>query len=257
MQVILIGLHFSSNTIMKKLSLLAFLFISTIISAQFNVTDYDDVSILDGDTRAFNSTVESNATIYFWINNESQTEDISVRIKLESITNGDGSSYQFCFATNCIFDVTEGTIYPVNTGPVTIPAGGTNAQFDKFFNENEGDGNNYPMDFVWKFFQVDGDDVEIGESITFTYRFDPNLSVNEYQNNLGVTLQNTIAIDFLNVESLNHLNFEILSINGQLINVGELESGLNKITTANLNSGLYFIRFSEGNNSSTLKFVVK
>ncbi|MCR9182045.1 MAG: hypothetical protein NXH73_03880, partial [Flavobacteriaceae bacterium] len=160
---------------MKKISLLlVFLFISTFTFAQFNVTDYDDVPILDGDIRGFNSTLASDGTLYFWINNESQTDEIFVRIKLESITNGDGSAYQFCFATLCIFDVQEGETYPVSGGPVTIPAGGTNAEFDKFFNENEGDGSNYPMDFVWKFFQVDGDDNEIGESITFTYRYDPN-----------------------------------------------------------------------------------
>lgn len=243
---------------MKKISLLlVFLFFTTFTFAQFNVTDYDDVPILDGDIRAFNSTVESNATLYFWINNESQTDDIFVRIKLESITNGDGSSYQFCFATLCIFDVQEGETYPVSGGPVTIPAGGTNAEFDKFFNENEGDGTNYPMDFVWKFFQVDADDNEIGESITFTYRFDPNLSVSDYENNLGVSLLNTISSDFLNIESQNNLDFEILSLNGQLINNGQLESGSNKIATSNLNSGLYFIRFSEGSNTTTLKFVVK
>ncbi len=243
---------------MKKISLLlVFLFLTTFSFSQFNVTDYDDVPILDGDLRAFNSTVESNATLYFWINNESQTDDIFVRIKLESITNGDGTAYQFCFATLCIFDVQEGETYPVSGGPVTIPAGGTNAEFDKFFNENEGDGSNYPMDFVWKFFQVDGDDNEIGESITFTYRFDPNLSVSDYENNLGVTLLNTISSDFLKIKSLNSLNFEILSLNGQIINSGQLESGLNMIATSNLNSGLYFIRFLEGSNTTTFKFVVK
>lgn len=242
---------------MKKISLLLFLFITTIISAQFNVTDYDDVLILDGDIRSFNSTVEADATLYFWINNESQTDDISVRIKLESISNGDGSSYQFCFATLCIFDVEEGTTYPVGGGPVTIPAGGTNAQFDKFYNENLGDGSNYPMDFVWKFFQVDEDDNEIGESITFTYRFDPNLSVSDFENNVGVTLQNTVVRDFLDIESINPVSFEIFSINGQLINEGHIDSGFNKINTSGFNSGLYLIRFSDNNNSATMKFVVK
>jgi len=243
---------------MKKISLLfACLLLTTIAFAQFNVTDYDGVQILDGDIRAFNSTVEADATLYFWINNESQTDDIFVRIKLESITNGDGSSYQFCFATLCIFDVEEGQTYPVSGGPVTIPAGGTNAQFDKFYNENEGDGTNYPMDFVWRFFQVDENDNEIGESITYTYRFDPNLSVSDFENNLGVNLQNTIAENVLNIESINPLVFEIFSLNGQLIQEGQLDSGVNKINTGSFNQGLYFIRFSDNNNTFTQKFVVK
>lgn len=243
---------------MKKILLpFACLFLTTIAFAQFNVTDYDGVQILDGDIRAYNSTVEADATLYFWINNESQTDDIFVRIKLESITNGDGSSYQFCFATLCIFDVEEGQTYPVSGGPVTIPAGGTNAQFDKFYNENEGDGTNYPMDFVWRFFQVDENDNEIGESITYTYRFDPNLSVSDFENNLGVNLQNTIAENVLNIESINPLGFEIFSINGQLIQEGQLDSGVNKINTGSFNQGLYFIRFSDNKDTFTQKFVVK
>lgn len=243
---------------MKKISLLfTCLLFTTIAFAQFNVTDYDGVQILDGDIRAYNSTVEADATLYFWINNESQTDDIFVRIKLESITNGDGSSYQFCFATLCIFDVEEGQTYPVSGGPVTIPAGGTNAEFDKFYNENEGDGTNYPMDFVWRFFQVDENDNEIGESITYTYRFDPNLSVSDIENNLGVNLQNTIAENYLKIESVNPLGFEIFSLNGQLIQEGQLDSGVNKINTGSFNQGLYFIRFSDNNNTFTQKFVVK
>ncbi|MDP0995690.1 hypothetical protein, partial [Klebsiella pneumoniae] len=81
-----------------------------------------------------------------------------------------------------------------------------------FYNENEGDGTNYPMDFVWRFFQVDENDNEIGESITYTYRFDPNLSVSDIENNLGVNLQNTIAENYLKIESVNPLGFEIFSL---------------------------------------------
>lgn len=245
---------------MKKISLLiAFLLLTTISFAQFNVTDYDDLPILDGDVRTFNSTVESDATLYFWINNESQTDEILVRIKLESITNGDGSAYQFCFATLCIFDVEEGQTYPVSGGPVTIPAGGTNAQFDKFFNENEGDGANYPMDYVWKFFQVDGNGDEIGESITFTYRFDPTLSNNDINtNSLGVELQNTLVNQVLKVESkTGELNYTIFNINGQILHTNKVYSGLNEINVTDLNSGLYFIQFEDGKKSSTLKFIKK
>lgn len=242
---------------MKKIHLLlTFLFLTTFAFAQFNVIDYDDVPILDGDIRTFNSTGEADATLYFWINNESMVDDIFVKIKLESITNSDGSSFQFCFGTLCIFDVQDGQTYPVSGVPETIPAGGTNPQFDKFYNENEGDGSNYPIDYVWKFFQVDGNGDEIGESITFTYRFDPTLSVSDFDNNMGVTLQNTIAKDILNVESINPLNFEILSLNGQLIQEGQIESGINNIHISG-KTGVYFIRFSDSSDSSTFKFVIK
>lgn len=243
---------------MKKLSLLfTFLFVTTFTNAQFTVTDYDGVQILDGDIRGFNSTLASDATLYFWINNQSPDDDIFIKIKLESITNSDGSAFQFCFGTLCIFDVEEGQTYPTSGFPETIPAGGTNPQFDKFQNENEGNGSDYPIDYVWKFFQVDGDGNEIGESITFTYRFDPNLSVLDFDNNLGVTLQSTVVNEFIDVESVNPVNFEIFSVNGALIKKGQVDSGINSISIPNFKTGLYFIRFSDNNSKSTFKFVVK
>jgi hypothetical protein len=247
---------------MKKISLLfTFLFFTTFTFAQFTVTDYDNVPILDGDIRGFNSVIPSEATLYFWINNESADEDIYIKIKLESILNSDGSSFQFCFATLCIESVEEGQTYPASPPPndfITIPAGGTNPQFDKFQNENEGDGTNYPIDYVWKFFQVDGNGDEIGESITFTYRYDPNLSVSDFENSMGVSLQNTLATDMLTVSSINPLNYKIFNINGQLMNSSHIGSGINNINVSGLNYGVYFIKFAnEMGNTTTMKFVVK
>jgi hypothetical protein len=250
---------------MKKISILfSFLFITTIVTAQFTVEDYDGVPILDGDVRVFNSLEPTGtpgvneSVLYFWINNPSTEDEIFMKIKLESITNADGSSYQFCFGDLCIFDVNEGQTYPVSGVPETIPPGGTNLPENKFQNDNPGDGTNYPVDYVWKFFEVDADDNEIGTPLTFTYRFDPNLSVNDLENNLGVKLQNTIAGEELNVQSKHNLNFEIFNLNGQLIRSNQVEPGLNSISTASLNTGMYFIKFSNNNGTATtLKFVVK
>lgn len=248
---------------MKKISLLfIFLFITSISFAQFTVEDYDGVPIEDGDVRVFNSLestggITNESTLNFWINNLSTENEIFMKIRLESITNADGSEYQFCFGDLCIFDVHEGTTYPVSGVPETIPPGGTNLPENKFQNDNPGDGENYPVDYVWKFFQVDEDDNEIGESITFTYRFDPNLSVSDFENNLGVIMQNTVATDYLNIQSKNTLSYEVLSITGQKINQGHIAAGLNSINTSSLQTGLYFIRFFEGNSSTTVKFVVK
>lgn len=248
---------------MKKLSLLvAFLFISLVSSGQFTVEDYNGVPIVEGDVREFSSLLPTGvstneSTLNFWINNPSTTDEIYMRIKLESITNADGSSYQFCFGDLCIFDVQEGTIYPISGIPETIPPGGTNLPENKFQNDNPGDGVNYPVDYVWRFFQVDQNGDETGESLTFTYRFDPSLSVADFDNNLGIVLQNTVVTDLLNVQSKSALNFEMFSLNGQLINKGQIEAGINVLNTNGFKAGLYFIRFSDGSNSTTMKFVVK
>lgn len=243
---------------MKKISLLLFLFVSTILSAQFTVEDYDGVPILDGDIRTITSTDPTDAALYFWIFNQSQTDDIYMKIKLESITNGDGSSYQFCFGDLCIFDVHAGQTYPASGVPETIAVGGTNLPQNKFQNENPGDGTNYPVDYVWRFFQVDQNGDETGDEITFTYRFDPTLNVNDFNNNSNVFIQNTIANEILTVQSLDDMSFEIFSITGQLLKTGQISSGISNINTTGYKTGVHFIRFNDNNGStSTMKFVIK
>lgn len=248
---------------MKKINLFLFLFITSIASAQFTVEDYNGVPILDGDIRGFNSiepTGEPGANesvLYFWINNPSTTDEIYMKIQLESITNADGSDYQFCFGDLCIFDVHEGTVYPTSGDPEVIAPGGTNFPDNKFQNDDLGDGT-YPMDFVWKFFQVDDNDNEIGTPLRFTYRFDPNLSVDELENTLGVTLENTLVFETLNVQSQNNLDFEIFNLNGQMIQTNQIAPGHTNINVENLQEGMYFIKFANSSGqTSTSKFIVK
>lgn len=244
---------------MKKIiatfSLIAF---SLIINAQMTVVTYEGVQINDGDIFAFNTTNPSSASIYFYINNNSN-EPINVKIKCEEILNTNGENFEFCFSELCILSVEEGVTYPdSDENPyVVIPPGGTNPEFDHFLNLNTGSGT-FPLDYVFRFFQVDANQNEIGESITFTYRYDPNLSTDDFENSLGVALQNTIATDFLSVRSMNPLNYEIFNINGQLISFNSIGSGVNNVNVSNLNNGVYFIRFADENGSTTtMKFVVK
>jgi len=244
---------------MKKfIYLVPFLLVTTLLQAQFTVEDYDGVPILDGDIRSFNSVVEAEATLYFWINNDT-TEDILVKIKNESITNADGSAYQFCFGTLCIFDITKGQTYPVSGIPETIPAGGTNPQFDKFFNQNEGDGSNFPLDYVWKFFQVDENGDEIGESITFTYRYDPTLNTSDFQlNQMGVTLNNTVGSNEIQLTVKTPVSYETFNLQGKLIQKNGLSVGNSTIDVSGYKSGLYVMVFhDEAGNKATAKFIKK
>ena len=44
---------------------------------------------------------------------------------------------------------------------------------DHFYNTDEGDGTNYPLEYVFKFFELNGN----GDPITITYRYDGTASV--------------------------------------------------------------------------------
>lgn len=254
---------------MKKNSLfLVLLFLTTFAFAQFNVTDYDGEPILDGDVRVFSSIEPTTpgvneSVLYFWINNESPDDEIFIKIKLESITNADGSSYQFCFGMLCIFDVEEGVTYPEPStenpnGIVVIPAGGTNPEFDKFQNDNLGDGN-FPMDYVWKFFQVDEEGNEIGESITFTYRFDPNLSTVAHSlNAMGVTLKNTIGNNSIWFDSTASVNYQMFDLNGRAVQSVSFAEGSHQVGISQLTAGLYLLKFTDDQGrTATAKFVKK
>jgi len=243
---------------MKKITFLfTFLFVTTLLQAQFTVEDYDGAPILDGDFRTFNTTSQAEATLYFWINNDT-TEDILVKIKNVSITNSDGTAFQFCFGTLCIFDIVEGQTYPVSGIPETIPAGGTNPQFDKFFNENLGDGTNYPIDYVWKFFQVDGAGNELPGSITYTYRFDPTLGTSDLESIVNAKVINTYVDNELFLTLQEDVQLDIFNLQGKLVSSTGLSIGNHSLNMATLKTGMYIALLTNATgNKATAKFIKK
>ena len=244
----------------KTVSLFSLLITTLALQAQMTVTTYGalETEILDGDIISVGSLAPQAATVYFYIHNNFD-EDIDVRVKVEQITNTDGDEFQFCFATLCIFSIEEGAVYPEQGGPVTIPAGGTNVEFDKFQNENAGDGENYPLDYVFKFFQVDENDEEIGESITFTYRFDPNLSTIDHSlNAMGVTLKNTIGNNSIWFDSTASVNYQMFDLNGRSIQSQFFAEGSHQVGISQLKAGLYLLKFTDNQGrTATAKFVKK
>lgn len=245
---------------MKKILAYTVLLCTTFAAtAQMTVTTYGSIetTINDGDVFGFNSLDPDDATLYFYIHNDGD-EDINVRVKVEEITNTDGSNFQFCFATLCVFDIFEDNTYPLSGGPVVIAPGETNAQYDKFQNENSGSGT-FPLDYVFKIFQVDGEDNEIGDPITFTYRYDPDLSVGENTlRSVGVSFDATYIDNVLQLNTTNPVQIKMYNLNGQHILSQQLQAGAQTIDVTALKSGLYLAHFTNGNGkTATAKFVKK
>src|SRR5690606_15713280 len=84
--------------------------------------------IEDGGVWTTSTVNEEGGTLYFYINN-AYNEDINIKARVESITNDDGSDFQFCFGQLCVFSIEEGTVYTGFNDYVTIPAGGTNVMW--------------------------------------------------------------------------------------------------------------------------------
>lgn len=248
---------------MKKIIILSvLLFVSYTFQAQFSVVTYDSSTmnetgvINDGDVFAYNTTSYDVASIYFWVKNDN-AHSINLRIVYEEINNANGTDFEFCFGGLCIFAVEEGVNYPEEGGPVVINAGGQTVDFDHFLNKNEGDGTNYPIDYVIKFFEVDANDNPIGNPITFTYRFDPTMDIEDFSQ-VNASIQNTLVETQLNIVAQEQVQLQVFDIQGKLISDFSLETGVNSLEMSGLSAGLYFGKLqNQAGQSEVFKFVKK
>lgn len=247
---------------MKKIYFLAVLILTAWgTHAQFAVTTYDSStmepngSINDGDVFAFNSTNYEASSIYFWIENNN-AHDIYVRIVYDEIINADGTDFEFCFGGLCIFTVEEGVLYPEEGGPLQISAGEQTVDFDHFLNRNEGS-DTFPIDYNIRIFEVDAGDTPNGNEISFTYRFDPTMSVDGF-NSVQASVQNTVVQSQLGIVAQEAVQLQVFDLQGKIITQADLTTGHNSIELVGLHAGLYFGKLqNENGQSEVFKFVKK
>lgn len=244
---------------MKKIFLLlSVLFLNfAIAQSPMTVTKIDGTPITDGQIITFDSTVINVATLGFYVHNNSNA-DIDVRIKCLSLT-GTGTGMQLCFGGLCYNNVIAGNSYPAF--PVTIAAGQTNTQFDHFYNSNQDTGGATMKDYTFKFYQVNANGTEVGNSVTFTYRYNPTLSVNNVTafnqlENMGVNLKSNVLGNTLSIEASKNNLLTIYDLNGKLIKTETLNLGANTVDVSNLNKGMYILNFkNEDGKSASLKAI--
>ncbi len=240
---------------MKKLFLLcSAIFIATICQAQISLAKPDGTSISDGQIFTYNTTAEATATFKYKIINSSATAT-NVKIRVVSITNADGSNVQFCYPPTCLFSITAGSSYPP-TSAINISANSeTPSTGLNFWNNNTGDGVNYPIDYVFKFYQINAFGSEIGNSVTITYRYNPNaMGVSDLQSLDSNFLQvNTQITDVATVKVADNAQYKIYGLNGALISKGKLSKGINTIEASNLTSGIYMIQVNDENGKTITK----
>lgn len=229
---------------MKKIILIVSLVFFVVFSqAQISLAKPDGTPINNGQIFTYNTTNEDAATFKYKIINASSAAT-NVKIKVVNIVNATGNNVQFCYLPTCLFSIVAGNSYPpsstINIGPSSeTPSAGFN-----FWNYNTGDGVNYPIDYVFKFYQVNSFGSEIGNSVTITYRYNPNAmsvsDVNSKNNNfaiVGTKIGNTAEII-----AKDQLSYSIYNMNGILKTKGKLEKGSNTIDTSSFNSGIYMIQ---------------
>ncbi len=226
-----------------------------ITQAQVTVTKSDGTLINNNQVFTFNSLDYEEANFGFLVHNDTPS-NIQVRILCESIVNATGAGMELCFGNVCLASVSAGNAYPSNS--VTIPAGGTNSEFDHFLNSNPGTGG--VSDYVFTFYIEDEFGGAASNILTMTYRYDANaLSTDGFATSKNFALlKSSVVENNLEIKASKNVVLEIFDINGKTIKIQNLDAGDHSIDASDLNAGIYIANFrTDSNQQSSVKFIKK
>lgn len=238
---------------MKRNLFLLFVLATSIVSAQFSVETTDGDPITEGQTITVGSLDEADA-VDFYVYNDSATEEIYMKVELVSAVNYDGTNMQVCFGL-CYDPIMVGFPYPPGNEVVTIqPGEHQTSEGDKIWNYNDGGGN--PIDYNFRFFQVDVNGVETGDEVNFLYRYDPNLSISE-NSAVQARLASTMVKDQLVIEALEAGSVKVFDIQGRLVVSKELVTGINNVNISALPTQVYLVQISNEKGANQTTKIVK
>lgn len=240
-----------------KLLLLAVTFAAFSMNAQYVIVDGNGNEFTDGMIAEFDSTVYEDAELQFYVTNNG-SETINMRIDFVSSTTGNGDGFQLCFG-ECFNDLDLGqSVPPMNATPnfIAIGSGITTGQGNHFYNGNPGNGVDI-MDFVFRFYETDENGVDIGNELSFTYRYNPTLGTQDF-NKLDVTVSSTVITNEMTVKTVEELNMMVYNLQGKVVKNQQLSIGQQTVDMSGLSSQMYIVKFNNNQGASkTVKIVVK
>jgi len=245
---------------MKKIILMAGLFICGIAQAQITVTGHNGQVINNGYEFVTNVlTPQSAAELPLHVTNTSDAP-INLKLRIESMQNTNGQNVQFCFGSQCFFNINAGKVVPTNQGPdgMTLAPGASNGNDDHFWNFNPGTGGDVSV--TLSFVQFDSAGVQIGDPlVTFSYRYSPTAGTTDFTalQNMGISLKNTVVNNVLEMEASQSAKLELFSTTGQTVKTAEIKTGTQATDLSGLAAGVYFARFTNSENKSSQIRIVK
>ena len=121
-------------------------------SAQMTLKRLDGTPINDGDVLTFDVAEEPGSYLGIKVYNASD-DQMNVKVKCVSFTNTDGTNVQLCLGDVCLGTIIAGNSYPPNF-PAIIDPNSENGNFDHFLNLNSGINTSIPVEYVFKFYQL-------------------------------------------------------------------------------------------------------
>lgn len=230
--------------LLKNLILGTLLLIQLQVLAQIEVKQIDGTPINDGSNFLFFTNSGNGAYLNYKVYNTSSTPTI-VKIKCVSITNASGGDVQLCFGGVCFGSITAGNSYPDNPDP--IDGNGENGNFDHFYNNSSGISPTADVLYTFKFYQVDANGTEVGNSVTFGYQFVQNLTVADIENNslkkFGVEITSNSVQNQLEMQIFVPMTTSIFDLNGRLVLTKKMDVGQHILDVSLQKSGMYLIKF--------------
>ena len=238
----------------KKLLLLTLLLVAFVVKAQYVIADENGNEFFDGMVYETGSLEYDEAELQFYVTNNG-SEQINMRIEFVSAVNGNGNGFQLCFG-QCYIDLVIGQTVPPTPGFIAIASGETTGIGNHFYNENPGNGTDI-QDYVFRYYETDDDGVDIGNSLSITYRYNPLLGTEDF-NELNVNISSTIIESEMIVNTIEELEMEVYDLQGRLVKNQRLNIGQQIINMSDLSAQLYIVKFNNVEGASkTMKVLVK
>jgi len=243
---------------MKKIILMAGLFLCGIVQAQISVTGNNNQPITNGYVYTTN-TLAQQGKLNLHVTNTSENP-INLKLRVESMSGTDGQDVQFCFGSQCFFTISNGKVVPTNQGPdgMTIQPGESNGNDDHFWNFNPGTGGN--IEVVLAFVQFDDAGVQIGDPlVSFTFIYSATAGTSDFNalQNMGITVGNTIVNNTLELTATQSAKMEVYNMAGQLVKTAAVKEGTFSADLSSLSAAVYIARFTNEENKTSQIRIVK
>jgi len=240
---------------MKKIILLALFAISASLQAQVVSILGNGVEITEGQTFTYYNLTE-RAKVNLVVTNISD-EAINLKLKANSVSFPTNTNIQFCFGTECYFNISTGSTVPSEVTGLTLQPGETNPEGDHFQNANPGNGTD-PVTYSISLIQVDDNGETIATLRTFNYVYSPTAGTTDFSllKNMGITVKNTVIKNQLEVTANQAATLELINTTGQIVKTVAVKNDNQVIDLSGLTSAVYFARFTtEQNKTAQIKII--
>lgn len=241
-----------------KLLFLTILGSVALANAQYTVKDIAGTELNDGDVLVFDEYDYGSTGNYdFFVTNDNPSDIIYTRIEFVSAVNATGEHFELCYALQCYTGLSVGETLPPEPEVFPIAVGETTGPGNHFLNLEPGNGSDI-LDFVFAFHQYEADGVtEIGTPLTFTYRYNPTLGVND-NSKVNLTILSTVITNELVLDVNEPVSMMVYDLQGRVVKQARFETGRQTVNMSNLTSQAYILQFNnEKGATQTSKIIVK